>query len=118
MNEASSKKQFFSGLTALTLSGAAVKVIGMFCKIPLFHILGDVGMGYYNSAYELYTLFFVISTSGLPVALSIMVSESIAGGRTRNTERILRITSIIFVIVGLCGSLIMAFGAETFAGFF
>ena len=61
MNNETSGKRFLSGVTALTLSTVIVKIIGLVYRIPMMHILGAEGMGYFNSAYELYTLFFVIA---------------------------------------------------------
>ena len=58
-----SKQQFLGGAAALTVSTVIVKIIGLVYKIPLMRILGAEGMGYFNSAYEMYTLFFVISTN-------------------------------------------------------
>ena len=71
-------KTFFSGVLLLTLSTISVKVIGLLYKIPMLAYLGAEGMGYFNSAYEVYALFCVIATAGLPVALSVLVSR---GGR-------------------------------------
>ena len=67
---------FFSGVVVLTIANLLVKVIGLLYKIPLHNLLGDEGMGYFNSAYVIYTFFYVLSTSGLPVGLSILVSKS------------------------------------------
>jgi len=116
MNGELSQKRFAFGVTALTLSVIAVKVIGLIYKIPLLKILGAEGMGYFNAAYELYALFFVISTAGLPVAVSILISESLAAGRGRNMERIHKISFAIFCLLGIVGSLLMGFGASAFSG--
>ena len=67
-------KVFLSGVLLLSLSTILVKVIGLIYKIPMLTYLGSEGMGYFNSAYEIYALFCVISTAGLPVALSVLVS--------------------------------------------
>lgn len=71
------KRDFMSGVALLTFSAACAKICGMLFKIPLVSVIGDAGMGYFNSAYVIYTFFYVLSTSGLPVGLSILVSESI-----------------------------------------
>ena len=63
------------GTLLLTLSVLLVKILGVIFKIPLAAYLGDQGMGYFNSAYSIYTLFYMLSTSGLPVALAVMVSS-------------------------------------------
>lgn len=100
-------KQFFSGVAVLTASTLVVKLIGMLYKIPMMACLGSEGMGYFNSAYEIYSLFFVISTTGIPVAISILVSESRARGREREISRIFRISLLILSALGLLGTLVM-----------
>lgn len=115
MNNDASKKRFLSGVSALTLSTVIVKVIGLVYKIPMMHSLGAEGMGYFNSAYELYTLFFVVATAGLPVAVSILISESLAHGRLRNVKKIYRISFALFFGLGLAGALVMSLCAGWFA---
>lgn len=115
MNNDASGKRFLSGVTALTLSTVLVKVIGLVYKIPMMHHLGAEGMGYFNAAYELYTLFFVVATAGLPVAVSILISESLAHGRLRNVKKIYRISFALFFGLGLVGALIMSLCAAPLA---
>ncbi len=117
MNGEHSQKRFASGVTALTLSVIAVKMIGLVYKIPLLKILGAEGMGYFNAAYEIYALFFVISTAGLPIAVSILVSESLAVGKGRNVDKIHRVSFALFAVVGVIGSLVMGLGARAFSAF-
>ena len=69
-------KLFFSGVIVLTVTNLIVKAIGLMFKIPMNHIVGDEGMGYYNSAYTFYTYLYMVSTAGLPTAISIMISDS------------------------------------------
>ena len=52
---------FVSGVLLLSLSTALVKVIGLAFKIPMLALLGADGMGYFNSAYEIYALLCVIA---------------------------------------------------------
>lgn len=110
-----STKLFFSGVLILTFANILIKVIGLTLKIPLQHLLGDGGMGYYNTAYDIYVWFYMISTAGLPVAISILISESRAKGNFREAKRIFRITLLIFIILGLAGMFIMMGGAGLFA---
>ena len=62
---------FFSGVVILTAANLIVKIIGLLFKIPMANTFGDEVMGYYNSAYAIYTFFYMISTAGLPVAVNI-----------------------------------------------
>ena len=117
MNGELSQKRFALGVTALTISVIIVKVIGLVYKIPLLKILGAEGMGYFNAAYELYAFFFVISTAGLPVAVSILISESLAKGKTQVANKIHKTSLVIFLLLGLVGTLVMGFGAGLFSSF-
>ena len=105
----SSTKQssFLSGVMILTVSNLLVKVAGLLFKVPMNYIVGDAGMGYYNSAYSVYTLFYMLSTSGLPVALSVMVSERRSRGNTEAAKLIYRLALTIFFIIGLAVCLVM-----------
>ena len=68
-------KAFINGAIWLTVSTILLKVIGVIYKIPISYILGDEGMGIFNSAYTVYTLFYIIGSSGIPRAISILVSK-------------------------------------------
>ena len=70
------KQSFLHGTMLLAMSTAIVKVIGAFYSIPLNAIIGEQGFGYYSTAYEIYTLLLMISTAGLPVAMSRMISAA------------------------------------------
>ncbi len=101
------KKVFFSGVLLLTLSTILVKFVGLFYKIPMLSYLGSEGMGYFHSAYEIYAVFCIIATAGLPVALSVLISAALAEGKAREAERIWQVSLTLFVIIGLLGSLLM-----------
>ena len=111
------KKQsgrFFSGVAVLTLSTAIVKVIGLLYKIPMIKVLGEEGMGYFNSAYELYTFFYIIATAGLPVAISIMIAKSLENGRCENVKKIYNVVFSILFLLGLVGTVALYYGAGFF----
>lgn len=107
--------RLFSGAVVLAMAGIFVKVLGMIYKIPLTNLLGDEGMGYFNAAYTIYTLFFVLATSGMPVALSLLISESLARGEEKRAGQIYRAASRLFLLVGIGGTLLMALPARRFA---
>ena len=109
MNPIASAKRpsFLSGVSLLALSAVAVKIIGLLYRIPLLDHLGTEGMGYFNTAYELYALFCVISTAGLPVAMSVLIAGYEAAGRGADAERVYRVAFALFACVGLGGSLLL-----------
>ncbi len=101
---AGKRRSFLSGVSILTLSALIVKVIGLCYRIPLLDDLGTEGMGYFNTAYELYALFCVISTAGLPVAMSVLISACEAEGRLRDARRVYRVALVTFLLVGAVGT--------------
>lgn len=113
-----SKKLFFSGVIVLTAANILVKVIGAFLKVPLQRLLTDNGMGYYNVAYDIYVWFYMISTAGLPVAVSIMISGSRAKGRFRDAKKIFKVVMTIFFILGVVGMAVMMLFSHWFAGMY
>jgi len=106
---------FVSGVLILTVSGLLVKIAGLLFKIPMNYIVGDTGMGYYNSAYSVYTLFYMLSTSGLPVAMSVMISEKRSVGRIKAAKLIYKIALWVFLVIGLGISLFMLLCPGTLA---
>lgn len=104
------KFSFLSGVFWLSMSTVLVKVTGLITKIPLLHLLGAEGMGYYNTAYEIYAFLFVLSTAGLPVALSILISEERGDG-----GGILRLSLRLFFLLGIFGAAFLWLGAEQLA---
>ncbi len=98
------RKGFYSGVLALSLSAVTVKIIGLVFKIPMLRLLGSEGMGYFNSAYEIYALLCIISTSGLPVAMSVMISRENEGA---GAERIFKCARRLFLLLGAVGTAIM-----------
>lgn len=112
----SKKKQgFVHGALILMLSNIIVKAVGALFKIPLSNVIGDTAMGYFNSAYSIYSMCFLISTAGLPVAISRMIASSRAQGRHKEVDAIYRISLLIFMIIGLVGTSVLFFGADAIA---
>ncbi len=110
-----SRKRFLGGVAVLTASTAAVKIIGLFYKLPLIHLVGIDGMAFFLAAYHIYTLLFTLSTAGLPVAVSILVSKSLAENAEALAERIYRISLALFTIVGAISTAVLYFGADIIA---
>lgn len=112
----SHKKQgLMHGAMILAIAGMIVKVIGALFKIPLGAILGPEGMANFSIAYNIYALLFVLSTAGVPVAVSKMIAEECALHRYGEVRRIFRVSLIAFAAIGAAASLLLFFGADFFA---
>ena len=117
MSDSNKKQSFLHGTMLLALSTAIVKIIGAFYSIPLKHIIGDQGFGYYSTAYEIYTLLLMISTAGLPVAMSRMISQASSLGHYRQVRKIYTVSRTIFLTLGLIGTLLMTLFCRQLANF-
>lgn len=104
-------QSFLKGALILTLSVTLVKIMGFLFRIPLAHIIGTVGSGIYSSAYDIYNPIYALATAGLPIAISRMVSDSIARKKFRDVRRIHRVSVPIFLITGILGFIAMILGA-------
>lgn len=110
------KQTFLGGAAVLALATAVVKIIGAFYKIPLNRLIGDEGFGYFNTAYDIYSVLLMISTTGLPVAMSRMISEAKTLGRTRQIDRIFKVSLTVFLTLGAVGTAGMALLCRQLAG--
>ncbi len=108
------KDGFLPGVLILSLSAVIVKIIGLVYKIPMLRLLGSEGMGYFNSAYELYTLFCTFSTAGLPVAMSVLIASSREEGRP---AKVFRVAMRLFLLLGLLSGCVLFAFASPFASF-
>ncbi len=100
-------QSMLNGALILVVATLLVKVIGAIYKIPLTALIGEVGRGYFSSAYEIYTPIYGISMAGLPVAVSKMVSESVTLGNYRDARLVFQVAKRLFFIVGVVGTLLL-----------
>ena len=108
MPENKRKQQSFEyGAIILLCSTMLVKVIGAIFKIPLSNLIGDLGFGYFSSAYDLFTPIYALAMAGLPIAVSRVVAENMTKGNYKDVRQSLKITKRIFFLTGLTGFLLM-----------
>ena len=111
----SKKQNFMHGAAILTIGVIIMKILGAIYKIPLGNILGDEGYSMFISAYSIYNIFFILTTAGLPIALSRMIAEADAHGRRKQEVRLFRVALVTFAVIGLVFSLILFFGSDWLA---
>jgi len=99
----------------LALASLFVRLIGFFYRIPLVHILGEEGMGYYSSAFEIYSFMLIISAYAFPAALSKIVAGKVALGKHKEAHNIFISGLLLGGLVGLVTSSILFFQSETIA---
>lgn len=110
-NGTPARKVFAAGVFFLGAANMLVKVLGLLFKIPMSYYLGNEGMGYFNSAYQIYVWLYMLSTAGLPVAVSILIAGARAEGDADKIRRVFRITWRTFLLLGIGGAAFLFFGA-------
>ena len=110
------KQNFLHGAALLAMATAVVKLIGAAYKLPLKMAIGDQGYSYFTTAYDIYSVLLLISTAGLPVAMSRMISAASSLGNYNQVRRVYKTSRGIFLILGAAGSALMIFGCQWLAG--
>lgn len=84
----------------LAVAGIIVRLIGILYRVPMTNIIGDEGMGYYSTAFNVYNIMLILSSYSLPLAVSKMVSARMAKGQYRNAVRVLKAALVYATVVG------------------
>ena len=95
------KQNFLKGAAILAVTGITTKIITAIFKIPLFNLLGDEGAAHFQLTFYIYALILTISTAGLPVALSRLISPAVSTGRTKMVRRYFAAALPLFTVLGL-----------------
>ena len=109
------KQSFMKGAAILSASTLLVKLLGLLFSIPLANFIDPEGMSHFYIAYNIFGLFLMLSTAGLPVAVSRMVGTATSQGRLREADRVFSVAFWLFFFLGLFGCLVMFFGANQIA---
>lgn len=100
------------GFAVLSMAGMLVKVLSILYIPILMKIVGEEGYGLYGASYQIYAFIFVLANSGVPVAISKLVSELAAVGNYRDAVRAFKIARFILVFIGVVMTLsLMIFAA-------
>ena len=117
MSETNKKQSFLHGAALLAAATAIVKIIGALYKIPLNAIIGEQGFSYFYTAYEIYSVLLLISTAGLPVAVSRLISQQTSLRHYGEVRQVYRVARNIFLTLGLISSLLMTVFCRQLAAF-
>ncbi|MGN1208210.1 MAG: oligosaccharide flippase family protein [Christensenellales bacterium] len=95
------KKSFVYGAIILGLSAIICKILGAIFRIPLTSLLGAEGVGIYQLVYPIFALCLVASSSGIPVAISKIVSKEYSGENFKNIKKIFNNSLKIMIFLGV-----------------
>jgi len=106
---------FLKQAAILAAAGILVRFLGFLYRIPLTNMIGNEGNGIYSAGYYIYTFLLILSSAGLPAAISRMVSERIAVGEYRNAHQVFRISLMLSASMGFVFMVLLFVFAEQIA---
>lgn len=105
------KQSLIKGSIILGIAGILTRFLGLFFRWPLIMLIGDEGIGYYQMSYPLY-MFFIAMASGVPVAISKMISEKNATNDVYGSFEVMKESAILMSIIGTGTTLALFFFAK------
>lgn len=112
-----SKSNIAKQVSILALAAIISRLIGFAYRVPLTNMIGDIGNGYYGQAFLIYNFFFTISSFGIPLAMSKLISERYALKQYNNAHRVYKVSMLFCLMTGLLSSMIIWFGASSIAAY-
>lgn len=109
------KNSFVEGTFIATFSIILVKILGVLYVIPFYKIIGESGGALYSYAYNVYNLFLNISTAGIPVAISKIISEYNTLEMYEAKERSFKLAKRIIGIIALIAFFVLFVFAKEIA---
>ena len=111
------KENFIQGVLFLLLSQVFIKIVGLAYKLYLTNKegFGDSGNAIYSSGFQIYALLLTFSSTGVPNAISKIISGRLAVGDNTGADKVFKIAFLSFAIIGAIGSILLFMGAKTIA---
>lgn len=104
------------GASIYVICVGIAKFLGIIYIIPLTYLLGNVGLGLYNNAYAMFTIFQQLALAGFPLAMSKLISERLAIKRYGEAEQYYRVAMRTIIPLGIIAFLLMWFLAPALSG--
>ena len=101
------QKSLIGGVSILGAAGLICKVVGVLYRIPLAHLIDPMGMAIYHKVFPAYNLLLTVSSAGIPVAISRMVSHYVTRDEKQNAVRIFRMALWMLTALGLITTLLL-----------
>lgn len=109
------KNNFMQGAFIATFGIVLCKVIGILYVIPFYSIIGEQGGALYGYAYNIYSIFLGISTAGIPLAMSKLISEYHTQGYLKAKEKAFKLGQRVLNIMGIFSFIILMIFAKPLA---
>ncbi len=101
----------------LAAASLLVRIIGVLYRIPMTNILGNEGNGYYNNAFNIYTYLLIVSSYGMPAAISRIVSGKLALRQRKEAHLIFKASIWLNILISAFFSAALFYIAAPYANF-
>lgn len=109
------KSNFVEGAVIASAAIILTKIIGVLYVIPFYSIIGEQGGALYGYAYNIYNVFLIMSTAGIPLAISKITSEYNTLNKNKEKTYLFKIINKFIKLFSLFSFLLCFFGAEFLA---
>ena len=109
------KNEFIEGALIATIAIILSKILGVLYVIPFYNIIGENGGSLYGYAYNIYNFFLIISSAGIPLAISKITSEYNTLGKQKEKTFMFKYAKKIIFIFSIICFLICFLGANFIA---
>ena len=111
------QRSLIGGISVLGAAGLICKIVGVLYRIPLSNMIGSLGMGLFGQVMPWYNLLLSITSAGIPVAISRMVSHYITIGEPGNAHRVFKTALKLLTVLGVATTVILALLSRPLAEF-
>lgn len=111
------KETFLQGILTLMFAQVIIKILGLIYSLYLTNRsgFGDNGNAIYMGGYQIYAMLLTLSSTGVPNAISKLISEKLAIEDIKGANRVFKIAFMTFALIGITGTLLLFFGADIIA---
>ena len=107
-------KGFFRNTAIMFVAMLVVKTLGALLKIPLGNILGGEGMGYFTTAFSIFSPVLAFTCSGIPAIVTQATAGRLSKGEFEDILHLRRSAVILAVFSGILGTAAVYIAAVPF----
>ena len=101
------QRSLIGGISVLGIAGLICKLVGVLYRIPLANMIGGQGLGLYQQVMPAYNLLLAVTSAGIPVAISRMVSHYITLGEHGNARRVFHTALKLLIVLGIVTTILL-----------
>ena len=109
------QRSLIGGISVLGIAGLICKMVGVLYRIPLANMIGGQGLGLYQQVMPAYNLLLAVTSAGIPVAISRMVSHYVTLGEHGNARRVFKTALKLLSVLGVVTTVLLFLLARTIA---